>query len=180
MAFSLSGVFSEEQCKICCDDARSVGFSVRHERCCEQSGDDGTEDQRVREVREHRNFGILEDWHRDSSSGGRIDVDASHHELAHWQHSGISRQNVERQASQECSDGKVGRRKWTWMISRREGSKRGDMSNKKEFNVKCYKCGNIGHMSKHCRSKETNAFEACDELAETGCTDMTSIDLIAM
>ena len=29
--------------------------------CGEQSGDDGTEDQRVREIREHRNSGIPED-----------------------------------------------------------------------------------------------------------------------
>ena len=79
---SLSGVFSEEQCKTCCDDARILGVSDRHERCGEQSGDGGTEDQRVREVREHRLSGIPEDWHRDSSSGGRTDEDASHHELA--------------------------------------------------------------------------------------------------
>ena len=51
-----------------------------------------------------------------------------------------------------------------------EGSKRGDSkgkSNKKEFKGKCYKLGKIGHMSKDCGSKETSAFEAGDELAET-------------
>ena len=61
MTTSLSSVFSKEQCKTCCDDARSVGVSVGHERCSEQSGDDGTEDQRVRKIREHRNSGIPED-----------------------------------------------------------------------------------------------------------------------
>ena len=61
-------------CETCCDDARSVGVSL-DKRCGEQSGDDGTGDQRVREIREHRNSGIPEDWHRDSSS-------TSHHEFA--------------------------------------------------------------------------------------------------
>ena len=42
---------------------------------------------------------------------------------------------------------------------------------------KCHKCGKIGHMSKDCRSKETSALEAGDELAETGCIEMASIDL---
>ena len=32
-------------------------------------------------------------------------------------------------------------------------------------------------MSKDCRSKETSAFEAGDELEETGCIEMASIDL---
>ena len=77
---SLSGVVSKTSCKTCCDDARSVGVSVSHERCGEQSGDDGTEDQRVREVREHRNSGIPEDWHRDSS-----DLIMNSHRLATFQ-----------------------------------------------------------------------------------------------
>ena len=38
----------------------------------------------------------------------------------------------------------------------------------------------IGHLSKDCRSKETSAFEADDELAETGCIEMASIDLNAL
>ena len=46
VADALSSVFSEEQCKVGCDSAGGVGVSVRHERCGEQSGDDGTEDQR--------------------------------------------------------------------------------------------------------------------------------------
>ena len=37
-----------------------------------------------------------------------------------------------------------------------------------------------GHMSKDCRSKETSAFEAGDELAETGCIEMASVDLNAL
>ena len=45
VADALSGAFSQAQCKVGCDDARGVGASVRHERCGEQSGDDGTEDQ---------------------------------------------------------------------------------------------------------------------------------------
>ena len=40
------------------------------------------EDQRVREIREHRNSGIPEHWRRDSSSRRRTDENASHHELA--------------------------------------------------------------------------------------------------
>ena len=38
----------------------------------------------------------------------------------------------------------------------------------------------MGHMSKDCRSKETSAFEAGDELAEKGCIEMASIDLNAL
>ena len=53
-------------------------------------------------------------------------------------------------------------------------------SNKEKFKGKCYKCGKTGHMSKDCRSKETSAFEAADELAETGCIEMASVDLNAL
>ena len=63
------------------------------------------------------------------------------------------------------------------------GFKRGDSrgkSNKETFKGKCYKCGKTGHRSKECRSKETSAFEAGDELAETGCIDMASVDLNAL
>ena len=63
-----------------------------------------------------------------------------------------------------------------------KGSKTGDSkgkSNKKEFKGKCNKCGEIGHMLNDCRSKETSAFEAGDELADTGCIEMASIDLNA-
>ena len=34
-------------------------------------------------------------------------------------------------------------------------------------------------MSKDCRSKEASTFEAGDELAETGCIEMASVDLNA-
>ena len=60
-----------------------------------------------------------------------------------------------------------------------KGSKKGDSfgkGNKKEFKGKCCKSGNIGHMSKDCRSREKSALEAGDELAETGCIGMASID----
>ena len=53
-------------------------------------------------------------------------------------------------------------------------------NNKKEFKSKCYKCGKIGHTSKDLRSKETSAIEAGDELTETGCIEMASIDLNAL
>ena len=46
-------------------------------------------------------------------------------------------------------------------------------NNKKQFKGNCHKCGKIGHMSKDCRSNS----EAYDELAETGCIQMASIDL---
>ena len=49
VATYVSCVFSEEQCKTSCGDARSVGVSVRHERSGAQSADQG-----VRELREHR------------------------------------------------------------------------------------------------------------------------------
>ena len=68
MLFQAYSLLSKEQCETCCHSARSVGVSFGHKRCGEQSGDDGTEDQRIRETREHRNSGIPEDWHRDSSS----------------------------------------------------------------------------------------------------------------
>ena len=58
-----------------------------------------------------------------------------------------------------------------------KGSKKGDSkgkSNKEKFKVKCYNCGKTGHMSKDCRSKEMSAFEAGDELAETGCIEMAT------
>ena len=76
--FSFQAYVPKNSARLCRDDARSVGVAVRHERCGEQSGDDGTEDQRVREVRQHRDSGIPENWHRDISSGGRTDEDASH------------------------------------------------------------------------------------------------------
>ena len=62
-------------------------------------------------------------------------------------------------------------------------SKKGDnkgKNNKKEFTGKCCKCGKIGHRSKDSRSKDTSAFEAGDELAETGCIEMANIDLNAL
>ena len=64
-----------------------------------------------------------------------------------------------------------------------KGSKKGDSkgkSNKEKFKGRCYKCGKTSHMSKDCRSKETSAFEAGDELAETGCIEMASVDLNAL
>ena len=36
------GAFTEEQCKVGCDAAGDIAVSVRHERCGEQSVDDGT------------------------------------------------------------------------------------------------------------------------------------------
>ena len=54
-----SSVLSKEQCETCCTHTRSVGVSFGHKRCGEQSGDDGTDDQRVREICEHRNSRIL-------------------------------------------------------------------------------------------------------------------------
>ena len=62
VAKALSSVTPEEQCKVGCDDVGGVGVPVRHERCDVQSGDDGTEDQGVREMRERRDSGVLEDW----------------------------------------------------------------------------------------------------------------------
>ena len=43
-------------------------------------------------------------------------------------------------------------------------------------------CGKSGHMSKDCRSKESNAFEVGEEepLSENGCFDMASIELNAL
>ena len=91
-------------------DARSVGVSVTHERCGEQSGDDGTEDQRVREIRNHRNSGTPAEWHRHASSRRRTDEDASHHELAQVGNiPGHQDGSDECKASPEC-DGKIGRR----------------------------------------------------------------------
>ena len=111
VANALSSVLSKEQCETCCDDARSVGVSFGHKRCGEQSGDDGTEDQRVREIREHRNSGIPEDWHRDSSGRRRTDENASQHELAQVGNiPGHQNGSDKRQASPECSEGEIGRR----------------------------------------------------------------------
>ena len=69
---ALSSVFLKEKCKVGCDDAGGGAVSVRHERCGEQSGDDGTEDQGVRETRHHR----------DPPNRRWTDEDAPHHELA--------------------------------------------------------------------------------------------------
>ena len=43
-------------------------------------------------------------------------------------------------------------------------------------------CGTSGHMSKDCRSKETNAFEVDEEepFSENGCVHMSSIELNAL
>ena len=54
VANALSSLLSEKESETCCDDARSVGVSFGHNRCGEQFGNDGTEDQRVREIRQHR------------------------------------------------------------------------------------------------------------------------------
>ena len=111
VANALSSVLSKEPCETCCDDARSVGVSFGHKRCGEQSGDDGTEDQRVREIREHRSSGIPEDWHRDSSSRRRTVENASHHEFAQVGNiPGHRNGSDKRQASPECSEGEIGRR----------------------------------------------------------------------
>ena len=212
VANALSSVLSKEQCETCCDDARSVGVSFGHKRCGEQSRDDGTDDQRVREIREHRNSGISEDWHRDSSSSRMTDENASHHEVAQVGNiPGHQNGSDKRQASPECSEGEIGRRNgcgcfheriqrcfqrfWQetdsevvcWCCEKkghrvsdcRKGDSKGK-SNKEKFKGKCYKCGKTRHMSKECRSKETSAFEAGDELAETGCIEMASVDLIAL
>ena len=110
-ANALSSLLSKEQCETSCDDARSVGVSVGHKRCGEQSGDEGTEDGRVREIREHRNSGIPKDWHRDSSSTRRIDENASQHEPAQIRNiPGHQNGSDKRQASPECSEGEIGRR----------------------------------------------------------------------
>ena len=64
-----------------------------------------------------------------------------------------------------------------------KGSKKGDSkgkSNKEKFKSRCYKCGKTGHMSKDCRSKKKSAFEAGDELAQTRCIEMASVDLNAL
>ena len=64
-----------------------------------------------------------------------------------------------------------------------ERIKKGDSkgkSNKEKLKGKCYKCGKTGHMPKDCRSKETSALEAGDELAETGCIETASVDLNAL
>ena len=196
----------------------SAGVSFGHKRCGEQSGDDGTEDQRVREIREHRNSGIPEDWHRDLSSRRRTDENASHYALAHVGNiPGHQNGSDKREVSPECSEGEIGRRNgrgcfheriqrcfpriWQkqdsevvcWYCEKKghrasdcrkkqrdndsgksKGSKKGDSkgkSNKEKTKGKCHKCGKTGRMSKDCRSKETSAFEAGDELAQSGCIE---------
>ena len=47
-----------------------------HELCGERSGNDGTEDQGVREAREHRHSGVPQGWHRDSPDGRGTDENA--------------------------------------------------------------------------------------------------------
>ena len=189
-----------------------VGISVGHERCDEQSGDDGTEDQRVSGIREHRNSRISEDRHRDSSSRRRTNEDASHELAQVGNIPGHQDRSDDRKASQRavmarsgdamdvdaftkgpkgsskgCGKKKESRRKVIeaaghrrWKVERfQKGDSKGK-NNKKEFKGRCYKRGKIGHMSKDCRSKETSAFEAGDELAETRCIEMASIDLNAL
>ena len=50
VADALGSVFPEGQCKVGCDDAGGFGVSVGHERCGERSGDNGKEDEGVRET----------------------------------------------------------------------------------------------------------------------------------
>ena len=64
-----------------------------------------------------------------------------------------------------------------------KGSERGESkgkNNKEEFSGKCCKCGKIGHVSKDFGFKEKSAFEAGDELAETGCFEKANIALNAL
>ena len=115
--------------------------SVRHERCGEQAGDDGSEDQRVRETREHRNSTILGDWHCDSSSRRRTDEDACRHELAQVGNiPGHQDRSDKRQASSECSDGKIGRRNGRGCLHERtQGASKGS-GKKQDSEVMCWCC----------------------------------------
>ena len=74
MADALSSVFPEEQLE-------ELAFFVRHERCCEQFGNEGTEDQGAQETREHGDARVPEDGHRDSSSRRRTPIIMNSHRL---------------------------------------------------------------------------------------------------
>ena len=69
-----------------------------------------TMELKIKEIRENRNSGIPEDWHRDSSSRRRTDENASHHELAQVGNiPGHQNGGDKRHASPECSEGEIGR-----------------------------------------------------------------------
>ena len=58
-AAALPSVLSEEQREARRDDTESLSVSAGHERRSQQSGDDGTGDQGVRETRKHRHSSRL-------------------------------------------------------------------------------------------------------------------------
>ena len=139
----------------CCDDARNVGVSFGHNRCGEQSGNDGMEDQRVREIREHRNSGIPEDWHRDSSSGRGTDENVFHHELAQVGHiPGYQNGSDKRQGSPECSDGEIGRRNGRGCFKKGSTGVSQGSAKKQNSEVVCLCIEKTSHRASDCRKKQ--------------------------
>ena len=195
--------------------AGSVGVSARHERRGQQSGDDGTEDQGVREAREYRLSGVPEGRHRDSPDRRRTDENALHQEFAQVDYFlGHQGRGDDCQTSSKCGDDEDGRRDGCELVVeriaqrsfqrywkeqrlrgrvlvlrekrppsvrvpqetrgwwqkesrrvRRKATAKVPKKGRKGFEGKCFKCGKSEHMSKDCRSKETNAFEVDEEEA---------------
>ena len=139
----------------CCDDGRSVSVSFGHKRSGEQSGDDGTEDQRVREIREHRNSGIPEDWHRDSSSRRRTSENASHHELAqvgNFQDMETEVTNVKQ--AQSAVKARSGDAMDVDAFTKgSKGASKGS-GKKQDSEVVCWYCEKKGHRASDCRKKQ--------------------------
>ena len=205
----------EEQHEAGRDAAGSIGVSGGHERRGQRSGNDGTEDQGVREAREHRHSGVPQGRHCDSPDGRGTNENALHHECAQvdgvpglkaevtnveqaqravvtkvWTRSrrdrpkelpnvletakslrscagtakrkATERQSAARDTKVSARENRQVRRKAmaTVLEKARNGSKANVLGGEKS-----------GHISKDCRSSETNAFEADEDepSSETGC-----------
>ena len=144
----------EEQREAGRDDAGSIGVSGGHERRGQRSGNDGTEDQGVREAREHRHSGVPQGRHRDSPDGRGTDENAPHHECA--QVDGVPRhqsRSDECRTSATCRDDES-------VDSFSKGSPKGaskGTGNSKDSVVVCWYCEKKGHRAPECPKRQKGA-----------------------
>ena len=199
-------------------------FFLGHKRCGEQSGDDGTEDQRVREKNANIEIPKIGIVIRQAEEGPmRTHLIMNSHRLATHQDIKTEVTNVKQaqsavkarsgdamdvdaftKGSKGASKGSgkkqdsevvclycdarrkvielpiVGRSKGTTTVVSRKVPRKATAKGRATRTSSKANATSVADRSKGCRSKETSAFEAGDELAETGCIEMASVDLNAL